>query len=71
MNFTGNLGPQNLTDFTLCLRIKVNFLRGETTFPLTYSTDISDNGIQVFFQYNQDDIMAPLKLKICKYPGTY
>ena len=71
MNYTGSLGPNNLTDFTLCMRIKVNFLRGEATFPLSYSTDISDNGIQVRFEYDPNDLLAPMIFKMCKYPDVH
>jgi hypothetical protein len=66
LNHTGGVGPENLTDFTLCLRQNVNFWRGRTSFSFSYSTDLSDNALTVAF-YQSEEAMSPIKLGICKY----
>ena len=41
------IGPNNLTDFTLCLRFNINFLKPTTSSLLSYSTFLEDNALNV------------------------
>ena len=43
LNHTEGIGPNNLTDFSFCLRFNVNYLKPEISTLLSYSTFISDN----------------------------
>jgi hypothetical protein len=67
LNHTGRIGPENLTDFTLCLQQNVNFWRGPISFSFSYSTDLSDNALTVAFYQDSVAPMTPVKLVICKY----
>ena len=43
LNHTEGIGPNNLTDFSVCLRFNVNYLKPELSPLLSYSTFLSDN----------------------------
>ena len=43
LNHTEGIGPNNLTDFSVCLRFNVNYLKPELSTLLSYSTFLSDN----------------------------
>ena len=43
LNHTEGIGPNNLTDFSFCMRFNVNYLKPEISTLLSYSTFISDN----------------------------
>ena len=64
LNHTLGIGPKNLTDFTLCLRFNVNFLKPFVSDVLSYSTFLSDNALNF-------EIFRPsgggLELSACKY----
>ena len=47
LNHTEGIGPNNLTDFTLCLRFNINFLKPTTSSLLSYSTFLEDNALNV------------------------
>ena len=47
LNHTEGVGPNNLTDFTLCLRFNINFLKPTTSSLLSYSTFLEDNALNV------------------------
>ena len=64
INYTIGIGPKNLTDFTLCLRFNVNFLRPIVSSVLSYSTFLSDNALN-FEIYRTSS--GGLELWACKY----
>ena len=69
LNYTGTLGSQNnITEFTLCQRFNINFLRGVMTTMASYTSDINDNAIITWINRDDQNILAPLELKSCKYP---
>ena len=43
LNHTEGIGPNNLTDFSFCMRFNVNYLKPEISTLLSYSTFLSDN----------------------------
>ena len=47
LNHTEGIGPNNLTDFTICLRFNINFLKPTTSSLLSYSTFLEDNALNV------------------------
>ena len=68
LNHTLGIGSQNLTDFTVCLRFNVNYLKSITSFPLSYTSSLSDNSLTVRFRIIKDDFGSyKLNLKVCKY----
>ena len=48
LNHTEGIGPNNLTDFSVCLRFNVNYLKPEVSPLLSYSTYLSDNTLIIF-----------------------
>ena len=64
LNHTLGIGPKNLTDFTLCLRFNVNFLKPMVSVVLSYSTFLSDNALN-FELYTPSS--GGLELFACKY----
>ena len=63
LNHTAVIGPKNLTDFTLCLRFNINFLKPIYNALVSYSTFLEDNAIN--FEVKEDS--GQLLLYICKY----
>ena len=63
LNHTAGIGPKNLTDFTLCLRFNINFLKPIYNALVSYSTFLEDNAIN--FEVKEDS--GQLLLYICKY----
>ena len=49
LNHTEGIGPNNLTDFTVCLRFNVNFLKPKFSSIISYSTFLSDNAFEFGF----------------------
>ena len=45
LNHTAGIGPKNLTDFTICLRFNINFLKPIYNALVSYSTFLEDNAI--------------------------
>ena len=82
LNYSGSLGDSDLTNFTLCMWQKVNFLRGYETFSLSYSSEISDNALWVRYErtinnekYGKQKLVqgrevSPFQLTICKHPDN-
>ena len=64
LNHTLGIGPKNLTDFTVCLRFNVNFLKPTVNAVLSYSTFLSDNALN-FDLYRPSS--GGLELFACKY----
>ena len=64
LNHTEGIGPNNLTDFTLCLRFNVNFLKPTTSSLLSYSTFLEDNAINVEVLKQSG---GSLLFYVCKY----
>ena len=64
LNHTDGIGPNNLTDFTLCLRFNVNFLKPTTSSLLSYSTFLEDNAINVEVLKQSG---GSLLFYVCKY----
>lgn len=60
LNHTGGIGNQNLTDFTLCMRVNLNFLRGRMTHPLSYTSDFTDNTLLVYYVIEEEDFLEPI-----------
>ena len=64
LNHTLGIGPKNLTDFTVCLRFNLNFLKPMVSVLLSYSTFLSDNALNF-------EIFRPsgggLEFYACKY----
>ncbi len=65
MNHTLGVGDKNLSDFTLCMRQKLNYLRGRTTFSFSLSNGLSDNALTVALYKNVGT--TDLTLGVCKY----
>ena len=64
LNHTLGIGPKNLTDFTVCLRFNVNFLKPTVNAVLSYSTFLSDNALN-FDLYRPSS--GGLELSVRKY----
>ena len=64
LNNTEGIGPNNLTDFTICLRFNVNFLKPISTGILSYSTFLEDNALNVEVIKQSG---GTLLIYICKY----
>ena len=64
LNHTEGIGPNNLTDFTLCLRFYINTLKPFTTSLLSYSNFLDDNALAVDIRKISKQIFV---LIICKY----
>ena len=47
LNHTNGIGPENLMNFTLCVRFNVNFLRPQLSSILSYSTFLEDNTLVI------------------------
>ena len=64
LNHTLGIGPKDLTDFTVCLRFNLNFLKPMVSVLLSYSTFLSDNALN-FDLYRPSS--GGLELYVCKY----
>ena len=64
LNHTEGIGPNNLTDFTLCLRFYINYLKPSTTSLLSYSNFLDDNALTVEIRKTSKRIYT---MVICKY----
>ena len=60
LNHTGGIGSENLTSFTLCMRLNINFLRGRMSHPLSYTSDFSDNTLLVYYVIEEGDYLDPI-----------
>ena len=60
LNHTGGIGNRNLTNFTLCMRQNINYLRGKMTHSLSYTSDITDNTLLVYYVINEDEYLEPI-----------
>ena len=45
MKHTNGIGPQNLSDWTVCARINLNFLRGRNNFFFSYTNALFDDAL--------------------------
>ena len=63
LNHTEGIGPKNLTDFTICLRFNINFLKPSYNALVSYSTFLEDNSITYEVQTESDKLL----LYMCKY----
>ena len=63
INHTLGIGPNNLDDFTLCLRFFVYFLKSANSGLLSYSTSFDDNSLNVELVKSAQTLL----LFICKY----
>ena len=64
LNYTQGIGPNDLTDFTFCLRFNVNYLKPKHSTLVSYSTAFSDDSFRV-------DILLGIKtlrLSFKKFP---
>ena len=64
LNHTKGIGPNNLTDFTLCLRFYINNLKPAATSLLSYSNFLDDNALTVEIRKTSKRIYT---MVICKY----
>ena len=60
MNHTSGIGNKNLTEFTLCMRQNLNYLRGRMSHSLSYASNINDNTLLVYYVINEDDLSEPI-----------
>ena len=65
LNHTNGIGPDNLMNFTLCVRFNVNFLRPQLSSILSYSTFLEDNTLVIELVSVKSG--RQLMLHICKY----
>ena len=65
LNHTAGIGPKNLTDFTICLRFNINFLKPIYNSLVSYSTFLDDNALIV--EVVIDSGSGHLLLYVCKY----
>ena len=63
LNHTEGIGPNDLTDFSLCLRYNINYLRPIINTMVSYSTWWSDNSLLLIFIKQSD---GSLMLRGCK-----
>ena len=67
LKHSNGIGPDDLNDFTLCLRFNVNYLK-PLYFPiLHYSSFIHDNSLEAFFELV--DSGTKIMFAFCKYFG--
>ena len=64
LNHTEGIGPNNLTDFTICLRFYINNLKPDVTSLFSYSNFLDANALEVFLSKKSKPIIL---LIICKY----
>ena len=64
LNHTEGIGPNNLTDFTVCLRFNVNFLRPRFSSMLSYSTYLSDDALEIGLKQRPGGVLL---IYYCKY----
>ena len=62
LNHSLGIGPDDLVDFTVCLRFNLNFLRGREQFFLAYANDLSEDALTG--SIIQDD-RKPMRLQLC------
>ena len=63
INHTLGIGPNDLDDFTLCLRFFVYFLKPINSALLSYSTSIDDNSLNVELVKSNEILL----LFVCKF----
>ena len=66
LNHTLGIGSNNLTEYTVCLRFNLNFLRGFYTTFLHYSSWFDDNTIVIDLTWYHG-VHGPLRLNTGKY----
>ena len=64
LNHTEGIGQSNLTDFTICLRFNVNYLKPSYSSMLSYSTYLSDNALEIGLRQRPGGVII---LYYCKY----
>ena len=63
LNSTIGIGSEDLADFTLCIRINLNTLRGREQYFLSYvSTEFDEALSGAIIQ----DVKKPMKLRFCQ-----
>ena len=66
INHTLGIGPNNLTDFTFCLRFKVNYLKPIVSYMISYTSLTADNTLTLDFEFNREShsVRNELNLKV-------
>ena len=66
INHTLGIGPNNLTDFTFCLRFKVNYLKPIVSYIISYTSLTADNTLTLDFEFNRENpsVRNELGLKV-------
>ena len=64
LNHTEGIGQSNLTDFTICLRFNVNYLKPSYSSMLSYSTYLSDDALEIGLMQRSAEIIF---IYYCKY----
>ena len=67
LQHSNGIGPEDLNDFTLCLRFSVNYLKPHDSYILHYSSFIHDNSLQ--FSTSLDSGAKMVYFQFCKYFG--
>ena len=67
LNHTLGIGPKNLSDFTVCLRFNVNYLKTWTSALLSYSTFFSSNSLNIEIVQESGKSGKTLHIFMCKY----
>ena len=64
LNNTEGIGPNNLTDFSICLRFNLNYLKPISNSILSYSTFYDANALNVEIVKKSGELLL---IYICKY----
>ena len=64
MHYVPGIGNGPLSNFTLCTRLNLNFLRGEDNFFFTYVNDDFDDALTGAITHHVDD--NDMKVKFCQ-----
>ena len=54
-----------MTEFTLCMRQNMNYLRGRMTHSLSYTSNFTDNTLLIYYIIDEDDFLEPIGNAIC------
>ena len=67
VNHTLGIGPNNLTDFTFCIRFKVNYLKPIVSYIVSYTSLTADNTLTLAFEFNREaqSVRNELQLLVC------
>ena len=63
MNHTDGIGARDLEEFTVCVRLRIFYLRGRESNFMSYANRVFDEALTgAFFQLNHE---TPLKIRFC------